>query len=129
MEAPRLHHDFIGTEHVLLGMLALESGVLPGVLKRMGIDREEIRQRIEIWVSNFPAGKMRGRLSYTPRAKRALSLAARQAKSCHSPSVGPEHIFLGLLTEGDGVAGRVLKHLGLTAEKARAEILREPPKP
>jgi len=133
MEAPRLHHDFIGTEHVLLGMLQLENGVLPGVLKRMGLDRQDLRNQVEKWVEKWvgipPSGRMSGRLPYTPRARKALFLAAREAKACHSPTVGPEHIFLGLLLEGDGVAGRVLKDLGLTAETARGEILKEPPKP
>jgi ATP-dependent Clp protease ATP-binding subunit ClpC len=128
MEAPRLHHDFIGTEHVLLGMLSLENGVLPGLLKRMGVDRQDIRSQIEKWFDILPAGKISGRLPYTPRVKKALSLAAREAKACHSPTVGPEHIFLGLLLEGDGIAGRVLKNLGLTAETTRAEILKVPPK-
>jgi len=128
MEAPRLHHDFIGTEHVLLGMLSLENGVLPGLLKRMGVDRQDLRNQVEKWAGIFHSGKISGRLPYTPRVKKALSLAAREAKACHSPTVGPEHIFLGLLREGDGIAGRVLKNLGLTAETTRAEILKVPPK-
>jgi hypothetical protein len=125
LEAPRLHHDFIGTEHVLLGMLHLENGVLPGVLKRMGVDHQDLRNEVEEWVGNFSSGKISGQLPYTPRAKTALCLAAREAKACHSPTVGPEHIFLGLILEGDGIAGRVLKNLGLTAETTRAEILKE----
>jgi hypothetical protein len=125
MEAPRLHHDFIGTEHVLLGMLSLENGVLRGVLKRMGVDPQDLRDHVEKLAGIFRSAKMSGRLPYTPRVKKALSLAAREAKACHSPAVGPEHIFVGLLVEGDGIAGRVLKNLGLTAETTRAEILKE----
>jgi hypothetical protein len=125
MEAPRLHHDFIGTEHVLLGVLSLENGVLPCVLKRMSVDRQDVRSQIEKWAGIFPSARISRRLPYTPRVKKALGLAAREAKACHSPAVGPEHIFLGLLIEGDGIAGRVLKSLGLTAETTRAEILKE----
>jgi hypothetical protein len=124
-EAPRLHHSFVGTEHVLLGLLALENGVVPNVLKRMGVDREDLRKQIENWVSIFPSRKMPARLPYTPRVKKSLRLAAREAKAFHHACVGAEHIFLGLLLEGDGVAGRVLKNLGLSPETTREEIMRE----
>ena len=129
IEAPRLHHDFIGTEHVLLGMLALEDGVLTNLLKRIGVDRDDLRNHVENRIGAFPYSAMPGQLPYTPRVKKALSLAAREAKACHSPTVGPEHIFLGLLLEGDGIAGRVLKNLGLTPETTRAEILKQAPPP
>jgi Clp amino terminal domain, pathogenicity island component len=124
-EAPRLHHSFVGTEHVLLGLLALENGVVPNVLKRMGVDREGLRKQVENWVSIFPPKKMPARLPYTPRVKKSLRLAVREAKAAHHACVGAEHIFLGLLLEGDGVAGRVLKNLGLSSETTRQEILRE----
>jgi hypothetical protein len=125
MEAPRLHHNFVGTEHVLLGLLTLENGVVPNVLKRMGVDREDLRKQVENCVSIFPSKKMPARLPYTPRVKKSLRLAAREAKTSHHACVGAEHIFLGLLLEGDGVAGRVLKNLGLSSETTRKEILRE----
>jgi hypothetical protein len=124
-EAPRLHHSFIGTEHVLLGLLALENGVVPNVLKKMGVDRDGLRKQIEDWVSIFPSQKMVTRLPYTPRVKKSLRLAAREAKACQQACVGAEHIFLGLLLEGDGVAGRVLKNLGLNSETTRKEIMKE----
>jgi hypothetical protein len=124
-EAPRLHHNFVGTEHVLLGLLALEAGVVPNVLKRLGVDREGLRKRIEDWVSIFPPQKMMARPPYTPRVKRSLQLAAREAKASHRDCVEAEHIFLGLLLEGDGVAGRVLKNLGLSSAATREEILKE----
>jgi hypothetical protein len=124
-EAPRLHHNFVGTEHVLLGLLALENGAVPNVLKTMGVDREDLRRQVEKWVSIFPSGKMAARLPYTPRVKKALRIAAKEAASCKNVCVGPEHIFLGLLIEGDGVAGRVLKHLGVSIQTARREILSE----
>jgi hypothetical protein len=124
-EAPRLQHNFVGTEHVLLGLLALEKGVVPNVLKRMGVNREGLRKQIENWVSIFPSGKMPARLPYTPRVKKSLRLAAREAKCHQQAGVGPEHILLGLMLEGDGVAGRVLKNLGFSSERIRKEIMIE----
>jgi ClpA/ClpB-like protein len=124
-EAPRLNHGFVGTEHVLLGLLALEDGVVPNVLKKMGVDREGVRQQIENWVSTFPSNKMPGPLPYTPRVKKTLRLAATEAKVSRHACVGAEHIFLGLLLEGDGVAGRVLRDFGLSPETTREEIARE----
>ena len=123
-EAPRLNHGFVGTEHVLLGLLALEDGVVPNVLKKLGVDRESLKQQIENWVSDFPPSKMPGWLPYTPRVEKSLRLAATEAKVSQHACVGAEHIFLGLLLEGDGVAGRVLRNLGLTSETAREEIAR-----
>ena len=124
-EAPRLNHGFVGTEHVLLGLLALEAGVVPNVLKKMGVDREGVRRQIENWVSNFPPSKMPGPLPYTPRVEKSLRLAATEAKVSQHACVGAEHILLGLLLEGDGVAGRVLRDFGLSPETTRVEIMRE----
>jgi ATP-dependent Clp protease ATP-binding subunit ClpC len=124
-EAPRLNHNFIGTEHVLLGLLKLESGGVPNVLKRMKVDREELRLQVENWISIFPPQKTLTHLPYTPRVKKALALAFGEAKACNHSLVGAEHVFLGLMLEGDGVAGRVLRNLGLSIEASRREILRE----
>lgn len=124
-EAPRLNHGFVGTEHVLLGLLALEDGVVPNVLKKMGVDREGVRQQIENWVSTFPPSKMPGRIPFTPRVKKSLYFAAREAKVSQNAPVGAEHILLGLVLEGDGVAGRVLRDFGLSPETTREEIMRE----
>lgn len=124
-EAPRLHHGFVGTEHVLLGLLALEDGAVPNVLKKLGVDRESLKQQIENWVTIFPTSETLGRLPYTPRVKKSLRLAAIEAKISRHACVGAEHIFLGLLLEGDGVAGRVLRDFGLSPETTREEIMRE----
>ena len=124
-EAPRLQHGFIGTEHVLLGLLALEDGAVPKILKKLGVNRQNLKQQIEKWVSDFPPSKIHGPLPYTPRVEKSLRLAAKEAKVSSQASVGAEHIFLGLLLEGDGVAGQVLKNHGLTPETTRAEIARE----
>src|SRR6185503_8617143 len=124
-EAPRLNHGFIGTEHVLLGLLASEDGVVPNVFRKMGVDRDGVRRQIENWVSTFPPSKMPGRLPYTPRVEKSLRLAATEAKVSKHACVGAEHIFLGLLLEGDGVAGRVLRDFGLSPKTTRAEIMRQ----
>ena len=110
---------------MLLGLLALEKGVVPNVLKTMGVDREGLRKQIEDLVSIFSSPKMRSELPFTPRVKRSLKLAALEAKFSPDECIEAEHIFLGLLLEGDGVAGRVLKSLGLRSEATRAEILKE----
>ena len=125
-EAPRLNHDFIGTEHVLLGLTQSDSGPVSKILKHMGISREKVRAEIEKWVGlGQPAPRIAEKIPFTPRAKRALSLAATEAKSFGHANIGSEHIFLGLLLEGHGVAALVLKQLGVDAEKTRTEIRRE----
>jgi hypothetical protein len=125
LEAPRLHHNFIGTEHVLLALLKLESGVVPNVLKKLAVNREQLKEQVEKWIAIFPSRKTGEKLPYTPRVKKALRLAAQEAETCGRACVGPEHIFLGLLLEGDGVAARVLRNLGVDQEAARREILRQ----
>lgn len=122
-EAPRLHHDFVGTEHVLLGLLTLENGVVPNVLKRMGVDSQDVRKQVEKWVGAFPSGEMKNNLPYTPRVKKALRIAAKEARAGKHACIRAEHIFLGLLLEGDGVAVRVLNNLGVNIQTARREIL------
>ena len=124
-EAPRLNHGFVGTEHVLLGLLALEDGVVPNVFKEMGVDREGVRRQIENWISSFPTSKMPDRIPYTPRVKKSLYFAGREAKVSQNAPVGAEHILLGLVLEGEGVAGRVLRDFGLSPETTREEIMRE----
>lgn len=125
LEAPRRQHGFIGTEHVLLGLLALEEGGVSNVLKRLGVDREVLKQQIENWISDFPVSKMPERLPYTLRVQKTLRLAASQARELKRSEVGAEEILLGLLLEGDGVAGRVLRNLGLSYESVREEISNE----
>ena len=122
LEAPRRHHNFIGTEHVLLGLLALKDSSIPNVLKRLGIDHAHLKQQIEDSICNFASAETAGPLPYTPRVKKSLQLAATEAKLSNHTSIGPEHIFLGLLREGDGIAARVLKNLGLTPQTTRHEI-------
>src|SRR4051812_3459920 len=113
-EAPRLNHDFIGTEHVLLGLLNSPASIVPNIMRRMGVDTETVRQEIAALIGpGLPAQRVAATLPYTPRAIRALSLAAGEAEALKQTHVTPEHILLGLLKEGSGVAAVVLRKLGV----------------
>ncbi len=124
-EAIRLHHNFIGTEHVLLGLIALGDGTAVKVLKKMGISMETVQAGIERCVGMGPEQMVNDHVPYTPRVKKALALAAKQAKALHRTYVGTEHLLLGLLAEGDGVAARVLLNLNVNLEQTRDQILAE----
>jgi predicted dehydrogenase len=124
-EADRLNHCFVGTEHLLLGLIALGQGVAVNVLKKLGLDLEAVRMAVEKAVGVGPGEKRAGKIPYTPRVKRILALAAKEAKKLNHTYVGTEHILLGLLREGDGVAARVLKSLDVNIEETRREILKE----
>ncbi len=124
-EADRFHHNFVGTEHVLLGLIALGQGTAVTVLRKLGLDLETVRVEVEKQVGTGPDQKIIGNIPYTPRVKKVLALAAKEAGSLNHTYVGTEHILLGILREGDGVAGRVLKNLEVDIEQARQEILRE----
>src|SRR3954469_25434055 len=124
-EADRFNHNFVGTEHLLLGLIKLGQGVAVNVLQKMGLDLETVRMEVEKQVGTGPDQKMIGNIPYTPRAKKVLALAAKEAKALNHTSVGTEHILLGLLREGDGVAARVLKNLDVDIEQTRQEILKE----
>jgi hypothetical protein len=125
-EAPRLNHDFIGTEHVLLGLLNLQSGIVPNVMRRLGVESATVRAEIEKVIGpGVPAKRVAAEIPYTPRATRALVLAAREAEMLRQRQVNPEHIFLGLIKEGTGVAGVVLRNLGVDINRARDEIVKE----
>jgi ATP-dependent Clp protease ATP-binding subunit ClpC len=124
-EADRFKHNFVGTEHVLLGLVKLGQGVAVNVLKKVGVDLERVRREIETTVGSGPDQKIIGSIPYTPRVKKVLSMAAEEAKALNHTYVGTEHILLGLLREGDGVAGRVLKSMNVDVEQTRREILKE----
>ena len=124
-EADRFGHNFVGTEHLLLGLIKLGQGVAVNVLQRMGLDLEMVRQEVEKEVRGGAEGKVSGNIPYTPRVKKVLSLAAKEAKALNHTYVGTEHILLGLLREGDGVAAKVLKNLDVDIEQCRQEILKE----
>src|SRR6185503_9634737 len=124
-EADRFNHNFVGTEHLLLGLIKLGQGVAVNVLQKLGLDLETVRMEVEKQVGTGPDQKMIGNIPYTPRVKKVLALAAKEAKHLTHTYVGTEHILLGLLREGDGVAARVLKNLDVDIEQTRQEILKE----
>jgi len=124
-EAGRFNHNFVGTEHLLLGVIRLGQGVAVNVLRKLGLDLETVRREVEKQVGTGPDQKIIGKIPYTPRVKKALALAAKAAKALNHTYVGTEHLLLGLLIEGDGVAARVLRGLNVDAEKVRVEILKE----
>jgi len=124
-EADRFHHNYVGTEHILLGLIKLGQGVAVSVLQKMGLDLETVRSAVEKQVGSGPEGKASGSIPYTPRVKKVLALAGKEAKALNHSYVGTEHILLGLLREGEGVAARVLKSLEVDIERTRNEILRE----
>ena len=124
-EADRFNHNYVGTEHLLLGLIKLGQGVAVNVLQKMGLDLETVRTEVEKQVGSGPETKMVGNIPYTPRVKKVLALAGKEAKSLTHSYVGTEHILLGLLREGEGVAARVLKNLEVDIERTRNEILKE----
>ncbi len=124
-EADRFNHNVIGTEHLLLGLVKLGQGVAVNVLQKMGLDLETVRMEVEKQVGTGPDQKVIGNIPYTPRVKKVLDLARREAKSLNHTYIGTEHILLGLLREGDGVAARILRSLDVDIEQARQEILKE----
>lgn len=124
-EADRFNHNFVGTEHLLLGLIKLGQGVAVNVLQKMGLDLETVRQEVEKQSKAGPDQKQIGNIPYTPRVKKVLSLASKEAKALNHTYVGTEHILLGLLREGDGVAAKVLKELDIDIEQVRQEILKE----
>jgi ATP-dependent Clp protease ATP-binding subunit ClpC len=124
-EADRFHHNYVGTEHLLLGLINLGQGVAVNVLQKMGLDLDTVRQAVDEQVGLGPEAKPSGNVPYTPRVKKVLALAGKEAKQLNHSYVGTEHILLGLLREGEGVAARVLKSLDVDVDRCRNEILSE----
>src|ERR1700735_4231902 len=124
-EADRFNHNYVGTEHLLLGLIKLGQGVAVNVLQKLGLDLETVRIEVEKQVGSGPDTKMSGNIPYTPRVKKVLALAGKEAKALNHSYGGTEHILLGLLREGDGVAARVLKTLEVDIERTRNEVLKE----
>ncbi|MEI6861085.1 MAG: ATP-dependent Clp protease ATP-binding subunit, partial [Verrucomicrobiota bacterium] len=124
-EAERFHHNYLGTEHLLLGLIKLGQGVAISVIQKMGLDLEKVRAEVEKQVGTGTEGGVQGGVPYTPRVKKVLALAGREAKALSHSYVGTEHLLLGLLREGEGVAAQVLKGLDVDIERVRQEILKE----
>jgi len=122
-EAKRFNHDYIGTEHILLGLIREGEGVAATVLQKLGLNLQNIRLEIEKLVQPGPATQILGDIPFTPRAKKALELAAEEARALGHNYIGTEHILLGLIREGEGVASQVLMNLGLDLETVRNEVM------
>jgi ATP-dependent Clp protease ATP-binding subunit ClpC len=122
-EAQRLNHNYIGTEHLLLGLVREDNGVAVRVLRELGVEPKQIRERIERTVGRGQRA-MYGKLSLTPRTKRVIELAVDEARRLGHHYIGTEHLLLGLVREGEGVAVDVLKGLGISLEKVRSQTAR-----
>jgi ATP-dependent Clp protease ATP-binding subunit ClpC len=122
-EAQRFNHDYIGTEHVLLGLVQEGSGVAASVLKNLDIDLKKIRHEVEKLVSNGTTMVTMGQLPFTPRAKKVLELSLEEASNLGHTSIGTEHLLLGLIRENEGIAAQVLRNLKVKLEDVREEVL------
>ena len=122
-EAQRFNHEYIGTEHILLGLVKEGSGVAANVLRNLDIDLRKIRLEVEKLVQSGPEMVTIGKLPHTPRAKKVIEYSMEEARNLNHNYVGTEHILLGLLREQDGVAAQVLMNLGMKLEDVREEVL------
>jgi ATP-dependent Clp protease ATP-binding subunit ClpC len=122
-EAMKFNHEYIGTEHILLGLVQEGSGVAANVLKNMTIDLEKIRHEVEKIVKTGPSMVTMGQLPFTPRAKKVLELSLEEASQLSHNYIGTEHLLLGLIRENEGIAAQVLMNLGVKLDEVREEVL------
>ncbi|MBI5124558.1 MAG: ATP-dependent Clp protease ATP-binding subunit [Candidatus Omnitrophica bacterium] len=122
-EAKRFNHDYIGTEHILLGLVREGEGVAAAVLASFGLTSDKIRIEVEKLVQPGPTTVISGDLPFTPKAKKVMELATEEARALGHNYIGTEHLLLGLIKEGEGVASQVLMNLGLELEKVREEVM------
>jgi ATP-dependent Clp protease ATP-binding subunit ClpC len=122
-EARALNHDFIGTEHILLGLVGEGQGVAAKALESLGIRLETVRQRVEDAAPRGLYSRPSGHIPFTPRAKKVLELSLSEAKLLGHRYIGTEHILLGLLREGEGVAAQVLTGLGADLDGVREQVI------
>ncbi len=122
-EARRFNHDYIGTEHIFLGLIREGEGVAATVLQKLGVSLENIRLEVEKLVQPGPSTQIIGDIPFTPRAKKVLELAAEEARSLNHNYIGTEHLLLGLIREGEGVASQVLLNLGMDLNSVRNEVM------
>jgi hypothetical protein len=125
-EAQRFNHEYIGTEHILLGLIKEGSGVAAKVLNNLGIDLRRIRLEVEKIVQFGPDMVTMGKLPQTPQAKKAVEYSIEEARNLNHPYIGTQHLMLGLLRAEEGVAAQVLMNLGLNLEDVRFEVLNYP---
>jgi len=122
-EAKRLNHDYVGTEHLLLGLIALGEGVAAQVMTNLGVDQRRVRAEIEKIVGTGDNVMLLGEIPFTPRAKKVLELAVEEAQNMGHNYVGTEHLLLGLIREEEGVAARVLENIGVRLDVVREEVI------
>src|SRR5258708_2916074 len=122
-EAQRLNHEYIGTEHILLGLVKEGSGVAANVLKNLDVELNKVRQEVEKLVQSCPEVGTPGKLPQTPRAKKVIEYSLEEGRNLNHDYVGTEHLLLGLLREQEGVAAQVLANLGVRLEQVRVEVL------
>ncbi|MBN1526782.1 MAG: AAA family ATPase, partial [Candidatus Omnitrophica bacterium] len=122
-EAKRFNHDYIGTEHILLGLVREGEGVAAAVLASFGLSSDKIRLEVEKLVQPGPSTTISGDLPFTPKAKKVIELAMEEARALGHNYIGTEHLLLGLIREGEGVASQVLMNLGLELERVREEVM------
>ena len=122
-EAQRFNHEYLGTEHILLGLVQEGSGVAANVLRNMNIDLAKIRTEVEKLVKTGPSMVTMGQLPFTPRAKKVLELSMEEAGNLGHNYIGTEHLLLGLIKENEGIAAKVLTNLGVKLEDVREEVL------
>jgi ATP-dependent Clp protease ATP-binding subunit ClpC len=123
-EARTLNHSYIGTEHILLGLIHESvGGVATRVLESLGIDRDAVRQQVEEIIGRGQQAPS-GHIPFTPRAKKVLDLALRESRALGHHYIGTEHILLGLIRQGEGVAAQVLSGLGADLDEARGQVIR-----
>jgi ATP-dependent Clp protease ATP-binding subunit ClpC len=123
-EAKRFAHNYVGSEHLLLGLIKLGQGVAVAALQAMGLDLETVRYEVEKHSGPGQDMKVEGDPPLTPRVKRILALAAKEARALNYNYIGTEHLLLGLLREGDGVAARILRNLNIDADAVRNEVMK-----
>ncbi len=121
-EAQRLSHPYMGTEHLLLGLVREDEGVAGQVLRSLGIELDQVRQAVEARIGHGDQVVL-GEIGLTPRAKRVLELAVLEARSLDHHYIGTEHLLLGILREGDGIGAEVLTRFGLSVQQVRAKTL------
>src|SRR5436309_4056122 len=122
-EAQRFNHNYIGTEHLLLGLVREGEGIAAKVLGNLGVELNKVRSAVEFIIGRGDRMVI-GDISLTPRAKKVIELAVEEARRLNHNYIGTEHLLLGLVREGEGIAAGVLESLGVTMERARVEVLR-----
>src|SRR3954447_19364547 len=122
-EARMLSHNYIGTEHILLGLIREGDGVAAKALESLGISLESVREKVEETIGPASPGKVGSQNPFTPRAKKVLELSLREALQLGHNYIGTEHMLLGLVREGDGVAAQLLSKLGVQRDAVRQQVI------